>query len=103
MRRSGPSGRQRWSWGSSAACRVFGYGIQYEQMRLATLHRSVRRVALAKLMPPFSRLVIPDLLLAEVIRHTRAELPNECCGLLAGHIANGVGIVTTRFAVENAL
>lgn len=49
----------------------------------------------------FTRLTIPDALLAEMIAHARAELPNECCGLLAGRIEGGVGIVTVRFAVRN--
>jgi len=52
-------------------------------------------------MPPFTRFVISDLLLAEVIEHGRRELPNECCGLLAGRIAEGVGTVTTRFTIGN--
>ena len=49
----------------------------------------------------FSRLTIPDLLLEEVVDHARRELPNECCGLLAGHIVAGVGVVTTRFTIGN--
>lgn len=49
-------------------------------------------------MPPFTRLVVPDVLLEEVIAHARRELPNECCGLLAGTID---GRVTTRFAITN--
>ncbi|MBA4191200.1 MAG: hypothetical protein C0467_24735 [Planctomycetaceae bacterium] len=52
-------------------------------------------------MPPFTRLAIPDLLLEEVIEHARTAQPLECCGLLAGHIAEGVGTVTTRFTVGN--
>ena len=51
----------------------------------------------------FTRLVIPEPLLAELVAHARAELPNECCGLLAGHIEDGIGIVTTRFPIRNAL
>ena len=50
----------------------------------------------------FTRLVIPDSLFAEVIAHACSESPIECCGLLAGRIENGVGVVTTRFAIENA-
>lgn len=52
-------------------------------------------------MPPFTRLIISDLLLVEVIAHATRELPNECCGLLAGRIAEGVGTVTTRFTIGN--
>ncbi len=54
-------------------------------------------------MPPFTRLHIPELFLEAVIEHAREESPLECCGLLAGRIENSVGIVTTRFAIENAL
>lgn len=54
-------------------------------------------------MPPFTALAIPDVLLAEVIAHARAEAPLECCGLLAGVIADGVGKVSARFAVRNEL
>ncbi|MCI0702472.1 MAG: M67 family metallopeptidase [Planctomycetia bacterium] len=54
-------------------------------------------------MPPFTRLTIPDLLLEEVIEHARSEAPNECCGLLAGHIEDGVGVMTARFTVANDL
>jgi proteasome lid subunit RPN8/RPN11 len=54
-------------------------------------------------MRHFSRLVIPDSVLARVIEHTRAELPNECCGLLAGRIADGVGLVTERVPIANDL
>lgn len=52
-------------------------------------------------MRPFSHLVLPDLFLAEVIGHARAESPYECCGLLAGQIQDGIGVVTTRFAIFN--
>jgi proteasome lid subunit RPN8/RPN11 len=49
----------------------------------------------------FTRLVIPAALLDEVIAHARAELPAECCGLLAGTVADGTGTATHRFAVGN--
>jgi proteasome lid subunit RPN8/RPN11 len=52
-------------------------------------------------MHPFTRLVIPDSLLAEVVAHARRELPNECCGLLAGHITDGAGVVSASFPVGN--
>lgn len=32
-----------------------------------------------------------------------AELPNECCGLLAGVITEGVGLVTEQIAIANDL
>jgi proteasome lid subunit RPN8/RPN11 len=41
------------------------------------------------------------LLLAEVIAHACRDLPNECCGLLAGRISEGTGIVASRFAIGN--
>jgi len=49
----------------------------------------------------FTRLDIPDLLLEAVVAHARAESPLECCGLLAGHIVDGVGVVAARYAIEN--
>src|SRR5438477_6989417 len=52
-------------------------------------------------MRPFSQLVLPDLCLAEVIGHARAESPYECCGLLAGYVVDGIGVVTRRFAIFN--
>jgi proteasome lid subunit RPN8/RPN11 len=54
-------------------------------------------------MPPFTRLAIPATILDEVIAHAREALPNECCGLLAGCVEDGVGVVTARFAVGNDL
>lgn len=50
----------------------------------------------------FTRLVIPDLLLEEVFEHARQEFPNECCGLLAGHITDGTGFVSHRYPIENS-
>jgi proteasome lid subunit RPN8/RPN11 len=52
-------------------------------------------------MLPFKRLEIPACLLEEVIEQARGELPNECCGLLAGSILDGVGIASTRFPIGN--
>ncbi|MBY0460285.1 MAG: M67 family metallopeptidase [Gemmataceae bacterium] len=54
-------------------------------------------------MPPFRTLAVPDLLLDEMIEHAFAESPVECCGLLAGHARDGVGVVTARFAIANEL
>jgi proteasome lid subunit RPN8/RPN11 len=54
-------------------------------------------------MVPFTRLVIPDAVLRAMIEHARAELPIECCGLLAGRIEGQTGVVTQRFAVRNDL
>ncbi|MDY3556747.1 M67 family metallopeptidase [Gemmata sp. JC717] len=54
-------------------------------------------------MPPFTALVLPDALRAEVVAHARAEFPFECCGLLAGTIDAGAGVATARFPVRNAL
>jgi proteasome lid subunit RPN8/RPN11 len=50
---------------------------------------------------PFTRLLIPEGLLNDVFAHARRELPNECCGLLAGQITDGVGTATVRFAIGN--
>jgi proteasome lid subunit RPN8/RPN11 len=54
-------------------------------------------------MPPFTRLTIPAPILDAVVSHARDTLPNECCGLLAGRIEDGVGVVTAYFAVANDL
>jgi proteasome lid subunit RPN8/RPN11 len=37
----------------------------------------------------------------EMIAHARAELPNECVGLLAGVMEGGMGRVVARFALVN--
>jgi proteasome lid subunit RPN8/RPN11 len=54
-------------------------------------------------MPPFARLVILDGLLDSVIAHARREIPNECCGLLAGMISEGVGYALMRAPIRNDL
>src|SRR5437899_1519217 len=54
-------------------------------------------------MPAFTRLLIPRSLLAAVLAHARAELPNECCGLLAGVVEDGVGRVTEHYPLRNDL
>jgi [CysO sulfur-carrier protein]-S-L-cysteine hydrolase len=51
---------------------------------------------------PF-RLVIPRPIYDAMLAHARAELPAECCGLLAGTIADGVGRVTQHLPLVNAL
>ena len=51
----------------------------------------------------FSQLDIPEALLTELIAHARGAAPLECCGLLAGRVADGVGVVTARCPIENAL
>lgn len=50
---------------------------------------------------PF-RLLLPAQLLDEVIAQARAELPNECCGLLAGRVEGGIGKVERRYPLVNA-
>jgi proteasome lid subunit RPN8/RPN11 len=47
------------------------------------------------------QLAIPQDLLAEMIEHARAELPNECCGLLAGTLKDGIARVEMRRPVHN--
>ena len=54
------------------------------------------------LSTPFVLLRIPQVLFNEMIEQARAELPNECCGLLAGRITGGVGVVTHRYPLVNA-
>ena len=48
------------------------------------------------------RLLLPAQLLAEMVAQARAELPNECCGLLAGRMEGEVGRVEARYALVNA-
>lgn len=51
-----------------------------------------------------TRLRIPRNLYDGMVRQALAELPNECCGLLAGRVtAEGVGAVSHRFPLVNAL
>jgi proteasome lid subunit RPN8/RPN11 len=38
----------------------------------------------------------------EMVAHARAELPNECVGLLAGVIENGIGLIRQRYELINA-
>ena len=52
---------------------------------------------------PFARLVIPKAILDAVLSQARAELPNECCGVLAGQVDLGVGTVSQHFPVRNDL
>jgi proteasome lid subunit RPN8/RPN11 len=52
---------------------------------------------------PFERLEISPLLREEMIAQARAEAPNECCGLLAGHIHGMVGRSSARFPIANDL
>ena len=54
---------------------------------------------------PF-RLQLPRPVLDEMLEHARAELPNECVGLLAGRLEDGaggrVGRVERRYPLVNA-
>jgi len=49
------------------------------------------------------RLSIPQAIHEAMIVHARAELPNECCGLLAGSIASRIGRVVEHYPLVNAL
>ena len=49
------------------------------------------------------RLSIPHAIFESLIAHARAELPAECCGILAGSLENGVGRVTELYPLVNAL
>ena len=51
---------------------------------------------------PFA-LLVPAPMLADVIAQARAALPAECCGLLAGTVADGVGTAALRIPLTNAL
>lgn len=50
-----------------------------------------------------NRLMIPDGVLAGVIAHARSELPNECCGFLAGHREGETGRVAAAHPLVNEL
>lgn len=54
-------------------------------------------------MKAFSRLLIPEVLVAEMIQHALDENPLECCGLLAGTMAEEVATVAKRYPLINAL
>jgi len=51
---------------------------------------------------PF-RLAIPRAIYDAMLAHAQAELPAECCGLLAGTVEAGVGRVMQHFPLVNAL
>jgi [CysO sulfur-carrier protein]-S-L-cysteine hydrolase len=78
-------------------CCHYNYELRREvQGALDTAHPEAPRV-----MPPFTLLTLPDLFAAEVIDHAHAELPYECCGLLAGVVRDGVGVVCARYPIWN--
>src|SRR5438552_1090553 len=47
------------------------------------------------------RLLLPAQILRDMIAQARAELPNECCGLLAGRVEGGAGRVERRYPLVN--
>src|SRR5213075_1068459 len=53
------------------------------------------------------RLVVPRPIYDDMLAQARAELPNECCGILAGTIATvgdeRIGRVQRRYPLVNAL
>jgi proteasome lid subunit RPN8/RPN11 len=49
------------------------------------------------------RLHIPQAIFDAMLDQARDELPNECCGFLAGMIAEGIGAVVERFPLVNVL
>jgi proteasome lid subunit RPN8/RPN11 len=56
-----------------------------------------------KLSTPF-RLLLPRQLHKEVVAQAQSELPNECCGILAGTLGtDGIARITHRYALVNAL
>jgi proteasome lid subunit RPN8/RPN11 len=55
------------------------------------------------LIPPLRRLQLPRSLYEGMLAQARAECPLECCGLLAGVIAeDGTGLVSERYPLVNA-
>lgn len=49
------------------------------------------------------RLDLPQSIYLALLAQAQAELPNECCGLLAGTIVAGVGWVQRHYPLVNAL
>lgn len=47
------------------------------------------------------RLLLPRQIYNDIVAQAQAELPNECCGLLAGRIENDVGRVQERYPLIN--
>jgi len=54
------------------------------------------------LSTPF-HLVLPRQFYTAMLEQAQAELPNECCGLLAGRIVDGVARVEMRYPLVNEL
>ena len=54
-------------------------------------------------MSTLFHLSLPASIHAEIISQAQAELPNECCGILAGKIDTTRAVVTMRFQLVNAL
>lgn len=48
------------------------------------------------------RLQMPRPVYDAMVTQAQAELPNECCGLLAGRVEAGVGVVLERYPLINA-
>jgi proteasome lid subunit RPN8/RPN11 len=51
---------------------------------------------------PNWRLSMPCSLYESILEHARREFPNECCGLLAGKVVEGVGRVERHYPLVNA-
>lgn len=49
------------------------------------------------------RLRLPRRVHAEMIAHAQSELPNECCGLLAGRVSGALAEVVRRYPLVNLL
>ncbi len=47
-------------------------------------------------------LLLPRQFANEIVQQAQAELPNECCGLLAGQIAASLGKVSRRYPLVNS-
>ena len=54
-------------------------------------------------MSTLFRLQLPRRIQEDMLAHARADLPNECVGLLAGVISGGMGRVTARYPLVNAV
>ncbi len=49
------------------------------------------------------RLRLPEAIYQAILDHALREQPNECCGLLAGRVSEGLATVEAMFPLVNAL
>jgi proteasome lid subunit RPN8/RPN11 len=50
---------------------------------------------------PFQQLVMPEALWEQIVAQGQTELPNECCGLVAGQMIGAQGVASTIIPIVN--